>query len=217
MRLPLGAQRLLALLAVREGGISRGVAAEELWPGSRRGRAGANLRAALSQGKKIGSFDLIGEFDAKLHLVDSAEVDLQSASREARAVIDASRSWHDDTAARQIVSILSRELLPAWFDDWLIIERELWNEIRLHALEALARQLLEAGRSLSALEAALAAAAIEPVRESPHRIIMEIYIDEGNAGCALKHYQRYRRLLQRELCAAPSQRMDHLIDGLQSI
>ena len=216
VRLPLGAQRLLALLALGEAGISRGAAAEELWPASRRGRAGANLRAALSQGKTISSVDVIREFDSKLHIVESVEVDVGAATREARAIMDGSES-RGGAAAQETIRVLSRDLLPAWFDDWLIVERELWNEVRLHALEALARQLLESGSSLAALEAAMAASAIEPVRESPHRLVMEIYIDEGNAGCALKHYQRYRRLLQRELCATPSARMHHLVDTLQSI
>jgi len=61
-QLPLGAKRLLALLALRAAGISRGAAAEELWPASRRGRAAANLRSALSQGKIIGQGRVIEEF-----------------------------------------------------------------------------------------------------------------------------------------------------------
>jgi len=113
--------------------------------------------------------------------------------------------------------MLSRDLLPDWYDEWLLADRERWNELRLHALEALARQLMEAGKWLSALQAALAAAAIEPIRESAHRVIMEIHIAEGNCGCALKHYQQYRRLLRQEVGATPSWRMDELIDGLQSV
>ena len=48
-------------------------------------------------------------------------------------------------------------------------------------------------------------------------MILEIYIAEGNCGCALKHYQRYRRLLRQEVGATPSRMMDELIDGLQSV
>jgi DNA-binding SARP family transcriptional activator len=212
----LGAQRLLALLAVRSGGVSRAAAAEELWPGSRRGRAAANLRSALSQGKRIGKAVLVEEVGARLFLASSVEVEVRTFAREAHAIVDLSTPYHH-SADERVISVLSRELLPEWFDDWLLVERERWNQVRLHALETLAHRLMDLEQYLTAHEAALAAVAIEPVRESAHRIVMEIYIAEGNEGCALKHYQRYRWLLERELGVRPSALMDRLVDGLQSV
>ena len=67
---------------------------------------------------------------------------------------------------------------------------------------------------LRALEAGLAAIAIEPVRESAHRTVIEVYIAEGNAGCALRHYHRYRGLIRRELGVGPSREMVQLVHPL---
>jgi DNA-binding SARP family transcriptional activator len=214
--LPRGPQRLLALLAIKGTGISRSAAAEELWPGSRRGRAAANLRSALSRIKNVSSARLIEEFGGQLYLAPGVVVDVRSFTGRARGIIAGPVACGEESSPEHMIAMLSRELLPDWYDDWLMVARERWSELRLHALEALARQLMLTQNWLNALEAALAAAAIEPVRETAHRLIVEIHIAEGNAGCALKHFQRYRRLLQRELDARPSTKMTQLINGLQS-
>jgi DNA-binding SARP family transcriptional activator len=115
-----------------------------------------------------------------------------------------------------MVKILSRPLLPDWTDDWLVFERERWNQVRLHALEKLAQQLTLEQDYLQALEAALAAVAIEPVRESAHRTLIEVYIAEGNGACAVKHYHYYKGLLRRELGVSPSRQIVRLVQNLVS-
>jgi DNA-binding SARP family transcriptional activator len=67
------------------------------------------------------------------------------------------------------------------------------------------------------LEAAFVAIAIEPVRESTHRTLIEVYIALGNSACAVTHYYQYRALLQRELGVLPSQRITRLIQPLTSV
>jgi DNA-binding SARP family transcriptional activator len=69
---------------------------------------------------------------------------------------------------------------------------------------------------LLALKAALRAVSIEPIRESAHRALIEIYLAQGNSACAVKHYQRYRGLLHRLLGLTPSRRMARLIEPLVS-
>jgi DNA-binding SARP family transcriptional activator len=61
---------------------------------------------------------------------------------------------------------------------------------------------------------ALAAIAIDPIRETAHRIVVEVHIAEGNVASAIKRYQGYRDLLQREVRVAPSPRMTQLIQDL---
>ena len=96
----------------------------------------------------------------------------------------------------------------------MLFERERWHQFRLHALENLAAQLQAEERYLDALQTALAAIAIEPIRETAHRIVIGIHLAEGNTASALKHYQHYRGLLQRELGVVPSVRMDQLVHPL---
>jgi DNA-binding SARP family transcriptional activator len=214
LNLPLGAQRLLALLALQDGWIHRSTAAERLWPDSLRNRAPANLRSALWKASRIGDVVAVESTGARLRLEPGIEVDLRSILERIRHIGDGRGLGALADEAETIIAALSRELLPDWSDEWLRLERERWDQVRTHTLESLAQQLMAAGQYLLALEAASAAVAVEPVRESAHRAVIEVYIAEGNGACALKHYQRYRGLVQRELGVTPSQRMNRLIQPL---
>jgi DNA-binding SARP family transcriptional activator len=86
----------------------------------------------------------------------------------------------------------------------------------LHALEAAAEALLCRGQYMLALEASLVAARSELFRESAHRVIIRVYLAEGNWGAAMQHYQGYQRVLRRELNLAPTPAMDELIRPLIS-
>ncbi|MEU6540517.1 bacterial transcriptional activator domain-containing protein [Streptomyces sp. NPDC047000] len=115
-----------------------------------------------------------------------------------------------------MVEELGQPLLLGWDDEWLILERERWDQMRLYALESLAQHFLAVGRFLAAHQAALTATAVDPFRETAHRIAIEVHAAEGNIACAVKHYLDYRRLLQRELRVSPSPRMTDLVHDLTS-
>ena len=54
------------------------------------------------------------------------------------------------------LAALKGEILPDWYDDWLLLERERIRQLRLHALEAIrCTRLTAAGRFGEAIEAAL--------------------------------------------------------------
>ena len=72
------------------------------------------------------------------------------------------------------------ELLPHWYDDWVVIERERFRQLRLHALDALCESLAAAGRYAAAVEAGRASVAAEPLRESAHRLLIQAHLAEGN-------------------------------------
>lgn len=216
IELPLGAQRLLALLALHDGGMHRAAAGERLWPDGTRRRAAANLRSALWRGRQVGDGTFIDHMGPRLRLAPVVTVDLHELVAEVRDIPDqtcCSPAISDWNAA---VHGLSRELLPDWSGDWLLVQRERWDQLRLHALEGMVRQLGAEERYTAALQTALAAIAIEPIRETAHRLLIEVHIAEGNDASALKHYQRYRRLLQCELGVTPSQQMDQLVRPLMS-
>ena len=114
----------------------------------------------------------------------------------------------------ETVSRLSTRLLPGWYDNWAVLEQERWDQLRLHALEAAAEVLLCRGQHMLALEAGLVAARSELFRESAHRVIIRVYLAEGNVGAAMQHYRDYQRKLRRELNLAPTTAMDELIHPL---
>ncbi len=209
---PLGAQRLLAYLALQDGGVHRAVAAERLWPDSPPGRPGANVRSALWRGRRIGAETVIDCLGPRLRLATSVVVDLRELLAQTNNVLEGPPGA--GPVAPALTKPLSLELLPDWSEDWLTLERERWDQTRLHALERLAQRLLSEEQYLAALQTALDAVAIEPIREAAHRILIEVHIAEGNVASALKYYHRYRALLQRELGVAPSPRMAHLVRTL---
>lgn len=214
--LPLGAQRLLALLALHNGGVHRAAAGERLWPDSTRHRAAANLRSALWRGKRVGDVTLIDRAGPRLRLASAVTVDLHELMARARHVMEPTCRSPASSGWDAMVDALSSELLPDWSEDWLLLERERWDQVRLHTLEGLVKKLWAEEHYMAALQTALATIAIEPIRETAHRLVIEVHIAEGNTASALKHYQRYRRLLQRELGVVPSQRMDQLVLPLMS-
>ncbi|MEU9733952.1 BTAD domain-containing putative transcriptional regulator [Streptomyces sp. NPDC048002] len=212
---PAGAQRLIALLAVRGEGIHRRAAAEELWPECAPLRAAANLRSALCQGRKIGPSGAVVCEGHRLALSPCVTVDHRDACEAARHLLEAESGVTDAPAELDgLVEALCRPLLPGWDDEWLILARERWDQMRLYALEGLAQHFLALERYLPAHQAALAATAVDPYRETAHRIAIEVHAAEGNIACAVKHYLEYRRLLQQELRVSPSPRMTELIREL---
>jgi DNA-binding SARP family transcriptional activator len=213
--LPLGAQRLLGLLALEEGGVHRGAAAERLWPNSSPGRAAGNLRSALWRARRLAEVTVVRCDGPRLRIAPAVCIDLQVVESLSRKALEGG-SPIMDLDYEALIDALSLELLPDWVDDWLVLERDRWEQVRLHALEGVAQMLRSREQYLGALRAALAAVAVEPIRESAHRIIVEVHLDEGNTGSALRHYQRYRSLLQRELGVAPSPRMTQLANALLS-
>lgn len=209
---PLGAQRLLAFLALRPDGVHRGAAAEHLWPDYPCHRAAANLRSALCQVRRACSVTLIDCIGQRLRMSPIVRVDVLRIRDSGRQTVDVLAPPPADS--ERLIEEFTRELLPGWSDEWLHSERERWDQMRLYALEGLAQRLLNAPQYLPALQAALAATAIDPIRETAHRIVIEIHLAEGNVASAVRCYQQYEAYLQHELRVSPSPQMTDLLQGL---
>lgn len=216
VELPLGAQRLISYLALEGSWVTRTYAAEMLWPDSRRRQAAANFRTALWRVREQVGGDVAWTAPGRLALADTVAIDMQDVAKEARALIDAPVGPEAELPAinAETVSRLSMRLLPGWYDDWIVLEQERWDQLRLHALEAAAEVLLCRGQHMLALEASLMAARSELFRESAHRVIIRVYLAEGNWGAAMQHYQDYQRMLRRELNLDPTPAMDELMQPL---
>ena len=91
------------------------------------------------------------------------------------------------------------------------MEREQVRQIRVHALEALSSRLRADDRFAESVQAALAAIAAEPLRESAHNALIAAYLGEGNFAEAHQHFQRYSRMLWSELRLSPSVTLDQLL------
>ncbi|MFW6204979.1 MAG: AfsR/SARP family transcriptional regulator [Actinomycetota bacterium] len=145
-----------------------------------------------------------------LQLADGVAVDVVEFQGLARQVLSGDARAAAAASAYQ-ATLSGAELLPGWYDDWVIAERERVHQLRLHALEALARQLVERGAYAQALEAALTAVGMDPLRESAQRALLEVHLAEGNTAEAVRQYDRFRSILRDELDVAPTRHMTALI------
>jgi DNA-binding SARP family transcriptional activator len=64
------------------------------------------------------------------------------------------------------------------------------------------------------VEVSLAVVADDPLRESAQRVLIRIYVAEGNVHEAVARYRAYRETMRDELGLEPSPQMEALIDEL---
>jgi DNA-binding SARP family transcriptional activator len=206
--LPLGAQRLIAFLALQNRAVLRVVVAGNLWLDKPERVACASLRSALWQLRRSG-LDIVAVTPGHLQLSACLFVDVWEIMTHAEQVIQGVGGL-----GPQPHHLLTGELLPDWYEDWVSIERELIRQVRLHALEAMGHRLIEQGRVIQAIEAGLAAVAADPLRESAHRLVISAHQAEGNHSEALRQYRTYVHLLDESLGIRPSERMAALIGSM---
>jgi DNA-binding SARP family transcriptional activator len=211
---PGGSQRLLALLGLRDRALMRASVAGTLWPESSEDHAYSSLRSALGRLSRM-TRDAVVVNPLDLSLADSVIVDIREARALAHRLLDPGIVVSGADLSSQAVSALSVDVLPDWYDDWVLMEGEEWRQLRLHALEALAERLLAESRFGEATGAALAAVRAEPLRESARAALIRVYLAEGNQSEALGEYRRYQTLLQAELELEPTPRLDELIANLR--
>jgi len=204
---PLSAQRVLAFLALHDGLVQRAFIAGSLWLDWPEERAHANLRTALWRLRGCG-LTLVEASGAQLRLADDVAVDLRSAELLARA---AREGRADAIAFSPECSPFGSDLLPDWYDDWVVLERERYRQLRLRALDGLCERLTTAGRFDEALQAGLSSIACEPLRESAHRAVVRLHLAEGNVCEALRQYDLCVGLLRERLGIAPSPSMEALV------
>lgn len=203
--LPTGSEQLVARLVVEDRPFARSAVAGVLWPERSEHDAGTLLRRALWR-LNHDVPGLVECYSRQIILSRSIEVDLAEVNRIAEAANQGSPS-----VSAHAVRLLEGDLLPQWSLPWIDAPRESLRQVRLHTLETLARNDLDAGRPGNALVGALAAVGLEPLRESAHRIVIAAHLAEGNASEALRHYAYFRDLLWAEMRLRPSARLESML------
>ncbi len=206
IELPLSSQRLVAFLALHNRPLLRLYVAGTLWIDVSEERSHANLRSALWRLRQSG-YVVVEATPSHLQLGSGVEVDMHRVLALSRRLLRQVDGDFDGTDLRG-------DLLPDWYDEWLGSERERVRQLRLHALEAVAEQFLADGRYGEAVEAGLTAVETEPLRESAHRVLVRVYLAEGNWSEALRQYCVFRKRLRDELGLLPSGQMEALVEPL---
>jgi DNA-binding SARP family transcriptional activator len=206
--LPMSVQRLVAFVAVQGRPVLRVYVAGSLWTNTSERRAAANLRSALWRLKRC-EREILDADALELHLVPGVSVDLHAAEALAKELL----VLRDFDVVDVDPSTLMDDLLPDWYDDWVLIARERFRQVRLQTLDTLCDRLRAAGRPGEALTAGLAALEGEPLRESTHRALVRVHLAQGNVCEAMRQYRFYCSLLRR-LDISPSEQMEALVAGL---
>lgn len=208
LAVPEGSKRLLVFVALHEGRRDRRHVAGTLWPSGGDERAAGNLRSALWRLKKA-SIDTVEADKFAIWLRPGTTTDIGMLNEWATRMIRGRATPRDLRIPHW--DACATDLLPGWYDEWVIFERERLRQRVLHALEQLGRELIGQGRCAEAVDVATEAVGAEPLRESAQRVLIEAHMAEGNVVEARRLYSTYRQLLRRELSIEPSVHLTQLV------
>ncbi|MFD7324226.1 BTAD domain-containing putative transcriptional regulator [Streptomyces sp. NPDC059875] len=207
VRLPVGAQRLLVVLALR-GRQSRSRVAGTLWPDSPENKALGSLRTAIWRVNQTAP-GLVVDTGGAIDLAPDVTVDVRVLIERTKAVLQEARP--DATAMPQTIGD-GGELLPDWGDEWLADERERLRQLHFHVRETFAERLASEGKFGLALDLALGALRLDSLRESAHRSVIRIHLQEGNLSEARRAYAACRRVLEQELGVPPAPETTRMLE-----
>jgi DNA-binding SARP family transcriptional activator len=209
VHLPRTAQRLLAFVALARRPVARDQVAFTLWPDVRETHAHGSLRTALFELRRPG-YDLLRVTDGDVHLGRALTVDLEEMLSLAN-LITAGRIGRALSSVER--DLLEADLLPGWYDNWVVDQQERHRELRVQTLERLCMAQMEAGRYGDAVTTGSAAVSADPTRDSSARLIIAAHIATGNDAQAIVQYRRLQTRL-RELGLVPSARTTALVASI---
>lgn len=181
---PLG-ERLVTFLAIR-GSSSRQYVAFRLWPDHLEDQSLGCLRTALWRLPRPGGDALVQADATTLRLADGVDVDVRRRYAQAAAWAEG-----NEPPAGIETDGFAADLLPGWYDDWAIMERERYRQMRLHVLERLSTWATRSGQLTEAITAGLRAVEGGPLRESARRCLVRAYLAEGNVDEAVGELTAY--------------------------
>ena len=200
------AQSLFAYLVLNAGVPQRRERlAGMIWPDTEEASARRNLRVLLSGLRK----DLQGESSRadKIIAADSYTVNFYNGSDCWVDVSEFENQAHSAQTPEELQSVLSLyggELLPGFYDNWVILERERYRALFEDKMYQFLECLLQMGRHRDAIEWAERWIAFGQVPEPAYRALMLAHYANGDASKAALTYRRCTQTLRQELGVQPS-------------
>lgn len=201
---------------------SREELAEMLWPEMESGRV--NLRTVLSSlrrelepdGTPPGSVLLtVGHTDVYLAPA-SIETDVAQFERLLKVASRPSLSFEEKALQlTEAVAIYTGPLLPVFYENWVVRERQRLTTLYLDALGQLSYLYEQAGEFTSAIEFAQRALDTDPLSEEAHTSLIRLHAATGDRVGALRQYQEMERLLKEEMRVAPSPEVRAMVEALK--
>ncbi|WP_427007926.1 AfsR/SARP family transcriptional regulator [Pseudarthrobacter sp. H2] len=199
-------QRLITALAIN-GPRPRSYLVGLLWPENSENRAMESLRVSVHLiSRQVPGLLVNG--GSVLSLSDRVAVDLHQVRAQIREL---GQLGPNGNSAAHLNLLRDAELLPGWYDDWILSEQARLRQDRLHAFQIIARESLARCDYEVALEASEAALALEPLYESAVGLLIQAERQQGNNASALQAFEKYQAQLKEEVGIAPSEAIRRLI------
>jgi predicted ATPase/DNA-binding SARP family transcriptional activator len=204
---------LMAYLAVNDSEqapqkYSREYLSALLWPDYEQAKAFTNLRRTIWEvHQAIGESWLLADREF-IRLAPAAGIDLDVAHFQ--DLLARSRQQDDPTLRiSQLIDaakLYRNHFLTGFslkdapeFNEWVFAESEDLRRQLAGALQALSEVYCGLGQADLAVPYARRLITLDPLDESAHRTLMEVYIQAGQHSAALKQYQSLEQLLRKEL------------------
>lgn len=209
---------LFAYLALFPEPHSRNQLAALCWADYTDEQARHSLRTALTiLRKKLGPANLITDRE-RVQLepiwVDAREFE-KSASTEFK--VSSPVAGGDDSAPPETISLelYTGNLLPDFYDDWVVRERERLRALYLDSLLRLAGHYRAERQYGHSIECAQKVLNIDCANEHAHQQLMLCFAAQGDRIAALKQYDECTQCLRRELDVEPSNETTALRDQIR--
>lgn len=205
-------QSLLAYLAIHQSAPqSRAHLAFMLWPDSMEAQARTNLRNLLYKlRQKLPDAEQILHIDRHTLQWRHDTPGLLDVLDFERAVSNADKAEHNGDrfalrlALEQAAQLYRGNLLPGYYDEWILPIRDRLNQLFLGVLERLMELLEEESNYQEAIRVAQRLLRRDPLHEAAYRNLIRLYASSGNRAAAERTYQNCITVLERELAVEPS-------------
>jgi len=119
-------------------------------------------------------------------------------------------------ALKDAVSLYSDDLLPGYYQDWILFERERLQNMYLLMLDKLIVYLQFRGDYEVAQGYGATILRYDPARERTHRQLMHLYSLAGDRTSALRQFERCAQALKQELGVKPERKTLELYERIKS-
>ena len=203
---------LLAYIAVNRGKYTREFLSGLLWPDYEQTNAFSNLRRTIWEvHQAIGDEWLIADRES-VRLNPDSEIDLDIARFQ--NLITQSRQQADISLRISLlvdsVKLYRNHFLTGFslkdafpFNEWAYAESQDLRQKLADALTTLSDDYCALGQPEKAIPYARRLISLDPLNESAHRQLMEVYLQAGQHSAALKQYQTCEQILRKELNLDP--------------
>ena len=202
---------LLAYLAMHHGEHTREFLSGLLWPDYDQAKAYSNLRRTIWEiHQAIGEDWLLAHRESVS--LENGKIDFDVA--QFRDLLSQARQQSDITLRIPLLSdavklyrnhfLTGFSLKDAFpFNEWAYAESEELRRQLAGALTTISEDYCALGQAEKAIPHARRLISLDPLNESAHRQLMEVYIQAGQHSAALKQYQTCEQILRQELNLDP--------------